>query len=240
MQWFETWFDTPYYHLLYGKRNEQEAAFFIDNLLQHLHLPAGARCWDLNCGKGRHALHLSRKGYQVTGTDLSQQSISHAQRFENDSLRFYRHDMRNLFYANYFHAVFNLFTSFGYFRYRHEDEKVFQSVYNALLPGGHFVLDFFNPVVVLNCLKELDEQSINGVVFDIRKKIENNIIVKEITVKDQGETHHYKEEVKIFTQAELVLLAEEAGLRLDASFGNYALEPFNAESSERLILIFAK
>ena len=240
MQWYESWFDTHYYHLLYGKRDEKEAAFFIDNLLNYLHLPAGARCWDLNCGKGRHALHLNRRGYHVTGTDLSEQSVSFAKQSEGENLRFYRHDMRNLFYANYFHAVFNLFTSFGYFRNRYEDQKVFQSVFSALLPGGRFVLDFFNPVVVLNCLKEVDEKVVGDVVFDIRKKIENNLIIKEITVHDKGEKHHFREEVKIFTQAELALLGEDAGLRLDTCFGDYSLQPFSAESSERLILIFVK
>lgn len=240
MQWFESWFDTPYYHLLYGKRNEEEAAFFIDNLLHHLNLPQGARCWDLNCGKGRHALHLNKKGYDVVGTDLSAMSIGYARQFENDSLRFYKHDMRNLFYANYFNAVFNLFTSFGYFRNRYEDEKVFQAVFNALRPGGSFILDFFNPVRVLNCLNELEEKIIGDVVFQLRRKIDNNTIVKEITVVDKAETHHFREEVKIFTQAELVLLGEEAGLRLDTCFGDYSLQPFNSESSDRLILIFAK
>lgn len=240
MQWFESWFNTPYYHLLYGKRNEEEAAFFLDNLLAYLDLPKHARCWDLNCGKGRHAVYLNKKGYDVTGTDLSPESIAFAHKFENDSLRFYTHDMRNLFYANYFHAVFNLFTSFGYFRNRYEDEKVFQSVFNALKPGGYFILDFFNPVQVLKCLKEVDEKVIDDVVFDIRKKIENNAIVKEITVRDKGETHQYKEEVKIFTHAELALLGENAGLKLDNSFGNYSLDPFDAERSDRLILIFTK
>lgn len=238
--WFECWFDTPYYHMLYGKRNEEEAAFFLDNLLAHLKLQAGARCWDLNCGKGRHAVYLNKKGFDVTGTDLSSESIAFAKRSENPSLHFYKHDMRNLFYMNYFNAVFNLFTSFGYFRQRYEDQKVFQSVYNSLKPGGLFVLDFFNAARVLNCMKELEEKTINGVVFQTRKKIENNTIIKEIKVNDNGKTHEFKEEVKIFTESEFVLLGEEAGLRLQNTFGNYSLDPFHVDSSERLILIFAK
>jgi SAM-dependent methyltransferase len=240
MQWFESWFDTPYYHLLYGKRNEGEAAFFLDNLLKHLELPLGSRCWDLNCGKGRHSVYLNKKGYDVIGTDLSEQSITYARQFENDHLHFYRHDMRNLFYANYFHAVFNLFTSFGYFRNRFEDEKVFQSVFNSLKPGGIFVLDFFNAARVLHCLKELDEKIVGDVTFRTRKKIENNTIIKEITVIDKGVTHEFKEEVKIFTESQLVLLGEEAGLRIKSTFGNYSLQPFDTENSDRLILIFEK
>ncbi|MGZ3863060.1 MAG: class I SAM-dependent methyltransferase [Bacteroidia bacterium] len=240
MQWFESWFDSPYYHLLYGKRDEKEAGFFIDNLLKKLNLPSKARCWDLNCGKGRHSVFLNKKGYEVIGTDLSEESIKYALQFENEHLHFYRHDMRNLFYANYFDAVFNLFTSFGYFRNKFEDEKVFQSVYNALKPGGTFVLDFFNAAQVLTCLRELEEKNINGVTFTLKKKIENNTIIKEITVNDNGKISLFKEEVKIFTHAELVLLGEQAGLTFKNTFGNYNLDTFVQDKSERLILIFEK
>src|ERR1700751_1194972 len=116
MQWFECWFDSPYYHLLYGTRDEKEASFFLDNLLHHIKLKEHARCWDLNCGKGRHSIYLHKKGFDVIGTDLSEKSIDHAKKFESETLHFYKHDMRSLFYSNYFDAVFNLFTSFGYFR----------------------------------------------------------------------------------------------------------------------------
>jgi SAM-dependent methyltransferase len=240
MQWFECWFDSPYYHLLYGKRDEKEAGFLLDNLLQHLKLKERARCWDLNCGKGRHSVYLNKKGFDVIGTDLSEKSINHAHAFENETLHFYKHDMRSLFYANYFDVVFNLFTSFGYFRNKYEDEKVFQSVYNSLKPGGIFVLDYFNAARVLSCLKELEEKTIEGVVFTYKKKIENNAVIKEITVNDKGKINHFKEEVKIFTQSEFVLLGEEAGLRLKNTFGNYSLEPFDVNNSDRLILIFEK
>src|ERR1039458_8673099 len=129
MDWFATWFNTPYYHLLYGKRDTNEAAFFLDNLLNYLNLKKASRCWDLNCGKGRHAVYLHEKGYEVIGTDLSEESIKCAKQFESEDLHFYTHDMRNLLYANYFDVVFNLFTSFGYFKNNRDDEKVFQSVY---------------------------------------------------------------------------------------------------------------
>ena len=101
MQWFEDWFNTPYYHVLYGNRNEEEAAFFLDNLLNYLNLKKDARCWDLNCGKGRYSLYLHKKGYEVIGTDLSEESIHIAQQNETENLHFYKHDMRNLFYASY-------------------------------------------------------------------------------------------------------------------------------------------
>ena len=54
--WFESWFNSPYYHLLYRDRDESEARPFIECLTQHLQLPPRARVLDLACGKGRHSL----------------------------------------------------------------------------------------------------------------------------------------------------------------------------------------
>jgi SAM-dependent methyltransferase len=240
MQWFECWFNTPYYHLLYGKHDEKEAAFFLDNLLGYLKLNEHARCWDLNCGKGRHSVYLNKKGFDVIGTDLSEESIKQALAFENEHLHFYRHDMRNLFYANYFNVVFNLFTSFGYFKNKHDDDKVFQSVYNALKPGGIFILDFLNAAPAIPRMKATEEKKIEDVVFNIKKKIEHNTIIKEINITDKGKTCRYKEEVRIISEPEFVALGKKAGLKLKNTFGNYALQAFDEKESERLILIFEK
>jgi len=40
--WFKDWFNSPYYHLLYFNRDEQEAAAFIDRLIKDLHPAKGA------------------------------------------------------------------------------------------------------------------------------------------------------------------------------------------------------
>jgi len=240
MQWFECWFNTPYYHLLYGKRNEEEAAFFLDNLLAHLKLQQGARCWDLNCGKGRHAMYLNKKGFDVIGTDLSTENIACAKQSENDSLHFYTHDMRGLFYANYFDAVFNLFTSFGYFKHRYDDEKVLRAVANSLKEGGFFVMDFFNADHVLKNLVPLEEKNVCDTLFTIKRKKENGFIVKEIHVEEKDRSCDYREEVRAFTLPELEEMAKKAGLRTREVFGNYALQPFDVAVSERLILIFTK
>ena len=77
-KWFETWFDTPYYHLLYNNRNDDEAQNFISNLVGFLKLPTSALVLDVACGKGRHSRYLAKLGYNTTGIDLSPQSINDA------------------------------------------------------------------------------------------------------------------------------------------------------------------
>ena len=46
-EWFAEWFDTPYYHVLYKDRNDDEAAMFIENLISFLELPVNSSILDL-------------------------------------------------------------------------------------------------------------------------------------------------------------------------------------------------
>ena len=60
--WYESWFDSPFYHQLYKDRDNEEAARFITNLVEYLNPANSARFLDLACGKGRHCLQLNKLG----------------------------------------------------------------------------------------------------------------------------------------------------------------------------------
>ena len=87
MSWFENWFNSPYYHILYKNRNEKEAQVFVNNLVQHLQIAKGSTLIDIGCGKGRHATNFNSLGLVVVGVDLSQNSIAAASKNENDTLK---------------------------------------------------------------------------------------------------------------------------------------------------------
>lgn len=239
-EWFSSWFDTPYYHTLYKHRDYSEAALFIDNILDFLKLYPGADCWDLACGKGRHSIYLNQKGYKVVGTDLSEQSIIEANKSANDSLEFYQHDMRHLFRVNYFDAVFNLFTSFGYFEKKHDDYNVFHAIERSLKSKGIFVFDFLNAECVKNTLVPNASQTIDGITFHISKKIEGITCIKSIDFEDKGQHFHFEERVKLFDKPYFEELAKECGLSIKNVFGNYHLDNFDEQTSPRLILVLQK
>ena len=144
LDWFETWFDSPYYHQLYNHRDEEEALRFINNLLDKLQPTPGCRMLDLACGKGRHSKALWDRGYDVTGVDLSDNSISAAKEYECDTLRFYTHDMRFPLVSNYFDYTFNFFTSFGYFETEREHINALRTMSSSLKKDGILVIDFLN------------------------------------------------------------------------------------------------
>jgi len=199
-----------------------------------------AVCWDLCCGKGRHSIYLNSKGFRVIGTDLSTQSILEANKSANDNLQFYQHDMRKLFRTNYFDAVFNLFTSFGYFEKRQDDLHVFDAVQKALKPGGLFVFDYLNSEYVKCIMKQSDAVAVDGITFSITKRIENNTIIKNIDFTDNGNPFHFEERVKLFDKAYFEGLARDCDLTVLNTFGNYQLEGFDLQNSPRLILVLQK
>ncbi|WP_295233674.1 cyclopropane-fatty-acyl-phospholipid synthase family protein [uncultured Chryseobacterium sp.] len=240
MEWFESWFDTPYYHLLYSNRDYTEAESFIKALTSELQLPPGSRIIDLACGKGRHSVFLNKLGYDVLGLDLSRKSIEHDKQFENQTLLFNVHDMRNPIEADPMDAVFNLFTSFGYFESERDDKKVFQSVHDVLKPGGFFVLDYLNESFVKNTMVPESIVKRDDIEFRIQKKIEGRYIIKDIRFEADGHPYHFFEKVKLHTPETILLYAEECGFERIKIWGDYQLSTFDSDNSPRCINLFRK
>jgi SAM-dependent methyltransferase len=239
-EWYVDWFNSSYYHLLYNHRNDEEANFFINMLCERLKLQKGARIWDLACGKGRHAIALNNKGYVVTGTDLAENSIREASAFSNDTLEFLVHDMREPFRQDYFDAVFNLFTSIGYFPDINDNYPVFKDVAMSLKKGGYFVVDFFNAAKVVATMNPQYTEKRGDLTFHIRKRVEGRFIFKLIEFSDKGRHYKFEESVSLLKKSDFEDFARESELRLIETYGNYHLEPFDEKTSDRLVLIFKK
>jgi len=239
MEWFSSWFDTPYYHQLYNNRDFHEADRFMTNLLEHLNLKTGSSILDLACGKGRHSFLLNNKGYTVKGVDLSAQSIESAKQFENKNLTFDVHDMRqNL--EEEFDAVFNIFTSFGYFNDNSDDIAVLETIKNAMKPNSVAVIDFMNAERVVDNLVEAETQTRGKIDFKIKRYIDKNIIHKNIAFKVKKIDYDFTEKVKAINLVDFKKYFSTVGLTLTETFGNYNLDEFDVAKSDRLIMILTK
>ena len=238
-EWFETWFDTSYYHILYQNRDFSEAERFINNLLNYLSLPKDVKCLDLACGKGRHSVFLNKKGLTVTGVDLSENSIREAQKCSSESLSFQVHDMRNKISNRQFNAIFNLFTSFGYFDTFKENQLVCEAMFQMLEPGGKLVIDFMNAYKVIQSLVNEEEKIIDGVNFMISRNHDDSHIFKHIKFSDQGNDFHFTERVQILSLEDFQSLLEPYFI-IDNVFGSLDLKPFVRNKSERLIIIASR
>lgn len=235
--WFASWFDTTYYHILYKDRNYREAQLFMDNLTQYLNLPSQASVLDLACGKGRHAIYLNQLGYNVVGADLSENSIEEAKKNENNGLHFVVHDMRESFDEK-FEAIFNLFTSFGYFEHESDNLKTLMAIKNSLSEYGFAVIDFMNVNQVLENLVPNEVKTVDGIDFNIKRFEKDGYIIKEINFEDKGQSFHFEEKVRALTLENFQSMMQEAGIDLLDIFGDYKLKKFHKKDSERLIMIF--
>lgn len=241
VEWFDKWFDSPYYHILYKNRDYNEAGAFIDKLVDYLAVKPHHKILDLACGKGRHSIYLNKKGFDVVGADLSEQSIAKASQYANDRLHFEVHDMREEFAHNEFDFILNLFTSFGYFETKAEHEQAIHSVAEAMKDHGVFVLDFLNPYTVINHLTPIEEKQIEGINFHISKDVsDDDYILKDIRFTDEGEDYHFQEKVKALRRADFLEYFEKSGLKVIDIFGDYDLNSYLAEKSERMIFVVEK
>ncbi len=236
-KWFESWFDTHYYHILYRHRDNKEAQKFIKNLVQFLKITKDQRILDLACGKGRHAVYLNQLGFSTTGIDLSKKNIDVAKKYSNSSLDFKIHDMR-LPMKSKFDLILNMFTSFGYFDSLDDDHKVLKSIKESLNVNGIGVIDFMNVSYVIEKLIPMNHENIKGIYFKIERIFDGEFITKKISVKDGGSIFNFKERVRAFAYNDFKSMLMKNNLKILNSFGSYDLEPYDEKKSKRLILIF--
>jgi len=235
--WYASWFDTPYYHILYKDRDNQEAQEFMDTLTEYLNLESGERILDLACVKGRHSIYLNTLGYDVTGVDLSKNSIDYASQFANKTLRFQVHDMC-LPYGSTFSSVFNLFTSFGYFEKEEDNLKTIQSIKSNLNDTGFGVIDFMNVDYVIDHLVPEETKEVSGIQFHINRYVKDGYIYKEIKFRDNDQDFSFQEKVRALTLEDFKDFFEKANVHLLDIFGDYKLNKFHKKTTPRLILIF--
>ena len=240
--WFKDWFNSPYYHQLYFNRDHQEAANFLDALIIHLQPHAGARMLDVACGKGRHSIHLAQQGFDVTGIDLSEDSIEEALKNEGNNLHFYQHDMRLPFWINYFDFAFNFFTSFGYFNTRRENDNAIRTIAQSLQPNGFFVMDYLNVHFAEDNLVHQFDKEIDGVNFFITKWFDETHFYKKIVVEDEAlkEPLQYTEKVAKFSLGDFTEMFAYQGLQIQEVFGDYNFGHYDVRKSPRLIMVAKK
>jgi SAM-dependent methyltransferase len=240
MPWYEDWFWSDAYTQVYDHRDEAEAERLVALLAQEVAPAPDAHILDLACGRGRHARALARRGYRVTGIDLSETAIEAAcAEAANEGLShatFRVGDMREPVCRGCADGVVNLFTSFGYFEDDADDHRVLAAVATALRPGGWFFQDFLNASTVADSLGTSEEHTDDGTTIRQERWVDDGRVHKTITVRHNGNTETFRESVRLYTLDDLDAMYAAAGLELVAVFGDYDGAPYVPDRSPRLLL----
>jgi SAM-dependent methyltransferase len=148
--------------------------------------------------------------------------------------------MRLPFGVRRFDAVFNLFTSFGYFDDPADDLVVVENIARALKPDGLLVLDYLNARVAERNLRPIEVVVRHGALFQITRWTGATHLFKRIECHEGATSRVFVEQVAKLTLEDFQFLFHLCGLKLEAIYGDYQLNLFDPDLSPRLILIARK
>ena len=240
--WYTDWFNSPFYHKLYFEGSETKANPFIDKMIKHLSPAAGSRVLDTACRKGQFSKILAELGLEVSGFDLSAESIATAKKDEHDRLHFFIHDMRLPFYSNYFDYAFNFFSGFGYYKTQREHDAAIRTVANSLKTGGYFMLDYLNVHFKEQHLVHNETKEVGGTHYEIHRWDDDSHFYNRIIIKDGSLTHpeDFTEEIAKFSLGDFNDMFSYHGMQIHEVFGDYHLNAYDIKKTPRLILIAKK
>jgi 2-polyprenyl-3-methyl-5-hydroxy-6-metoxy-1,4-benzoquinol methylase len=146
-QWYETVFEN--YAETYDKECfTQGTVGEVDFIEKEINFDKTKTILDIGCGTGRHSIELAKRGYNVTGVDLSNDQLSRAIKKaekENVKVDFSIADARNLPFENRFDLVIMMCE--GAFPLMETDEmnfEILKNAHKALKPNGKFIFTTLN------------------------------------------------------------------------------------------------
>jgi 2-polyprenyl-3-methyl-5-hydroxy-6-metoxy-1,4-benzoquinol methylase len=187
-QWYEELFEN--YGMKYDNENFTQGTIGeCDFIEKEINYNKKARILDIGCGTGRHSIELSRRGYAITGVDLSESLLKRAkEKASKHNLQtvFQKHDARELPFLSEFDLVIMLCE--GAFPLMETDEMNFQilrNASNALKSKGKLIFTTLNGLFPLfHSVKEF----LSSATKDGNATYSNNSF-DLMTFRDHNTTH---------------------------------------------------
>ena len=185
-QWYETLFEN--YGLKYDNENFAQGTLGeCDFIESEIAFDKQTRILDIGCGTGRHSIELTKRGYHITGIDLSDSLLKRAREKASEQnlvIDFQKHDARQLPFNQEFDAVIMLCE--GAFPLMETDEmnfQILQNAANALKPGGKLIFTTLNGLFplfhsvkdFLNSALEEGNATTDAISFDLMTFRESSI-----------------------------------------------------------------
>ncbi|MFH1701378.1 MAG: methyltransferase domain-containing protein [Candidatus Zixiibacteriota bacterium] len=237
--WWEKFFDDfrPVFDSVPVKASNAVVRFAI----KYLDLKPGQQVLDCPCGIGRTTILMARNGLKMTGVDFHQGYLDELDKKaaqKNLKIKTVQSDMRRINFENKFHAVVNLWTSFGYFENESDNFLVLKKFYKALRPGGRLLIQAINRDYIIADFKESEWLRINrGYVliknnFDFRRSM---IYGTWHFVKD-GEESPQPMRIRAYSYHEMAAMFEKAGFVDVKGYGSPTGEEISSKNRSNFII----
>jgi D-alanine-D-alanine ligase len=241
--WYTTFFGDEWLRSIALHIPAERTTREVDFVVEALALEPGARVLDLACGHGRHSLELARRGYRVTGLDLSEPSLAIARQAASQAsldVEFIHGDMREIPFTGEFDAVINLFTAFGYLENEAEDQRVLDSVARALKPEGGFLIDTINALWLFRHFEPHGWQELEDGTLLLEDRRYNPLTGRnEVTwqlIHPDGTRHQQSHSLRLYTLVELATMLCRASLRVEATWGDFEGAEYGLDTRRMIVL----
>ena len=214
------------------------------NFLQDvLNCEPGNHLLDVPCGAGRHAVELAKRGFNLTGVDISTEFLQTLrERVENEqlSIQLIHGDVITTRLETLFDGAYCMGNSFGYVDYAGMTRFV-GNVSAALKPGARFVI---NSGLIAESILPNFPKAGHYVLGDLTMAISNSYVVEEsymateltYTKAERTEIHRFKH--YMYTLSEVKRLLSSHGLETVAIYSSTEKQPY--QLGDRQIYLVAE
>jgi SAM-dependent methyltransferase len=200
---------------------------------------------DLACGPGRHSVILAKKGFRVTGVDLSPFLLSRAEKLAECAdvqIEWILKDMRHFSRPNTFEMCLSMFTSFGYFEDKKDDHTILSNIYESLTKGGVVIIDVSGKEWLAKHFQPTASHELadGSLLIERREILEDWSRIRNtwIILRD-GRAQDYSFEHTIYSAQELKNLLADAGFESVDIYGDLDGAEYGIGAS-RLVAIAKK
>ncbi|MFW9919694.1 MAG: class I SAM-dependent DNA methyltransferase [Candidatus Thorarchaeota archaeon] len=223
---FAEWYD-----IMYNWYDHSADCDYLEAILQRYSTKKAVTLLDIGCGTGTHALELEKRGYKVSGIDISEGQIARAKEksIQSPTIEYHVADMRQFKLEQKFDASVSFFGSMGYVTGEGEIERALECIHSHLHDGGLFVFEFWNARGVIpnnsSWLKaekddirviRLSKSEFNPETNIITIDFDAYVLSKTSVIDAFTETHT----LRVYTPREMKHILEGCGFALVGIFDN--------------------
>jgi SAM-dependent methyltransferase len=232
--WWQTWFG-PGYLALYDAYLAERTPVEVDQIEALLRIQPPRRVLDLPCGQGRHSIELARRGYEVTGVDLSPFMLDVARKRAAEAgvqVRWLEGDMRRPIPGESFDVILNLFTSFGYFAEPADDQRVLTAGAAMLAPRGRLLLEVINGARIMNDFQSREWFTVGrAAVMEARtldRSSQRMVVERTVSIPPDEETNVHA--LRLYTGEQIDAAMRLAGIARVDLYGDWDGGPLRSDS----------